>query len=351
MACDRGEVEAFLYSSLEKVKRNGEGWIARCPVCGDSKKSLSKRRLHIDYYSKYDEWVYTCYNGGCNASGNIQSLYVFINGVTYKEADDILNGRKYDPVKLKDKLDGKKTFVDEIDNKCITSLDLDLSVCYTLKDSPESLQGKKYINLLKQFVVRRRIPTKYNPMICFDGKYKNRFIIPVYDDDKLIYFQGRSIYDWIQPKYLNPDVIKEHVILNRDKFDRNKFIIITESLICAMNIGQQGTSCLGATISDNFLAEVFKYTNKGVIVALDNPRIDESGYKNYIKILEGSKYARKVRFFIPDTNLYKDINSICVDNDISFLSTLYEYVLERSYNDFKTNYLLKSMKTHIVSHK
>jgi hypothetical protein len=344
MAVDQSEVESFIYSSLEKVKRNGvQSYVARCPICGDSKRNPYKRRLHIDYYSKYDEWIYTCYNGGCNESGNIQSLYMHLNNVDFKTANDVLTGRKYNSDKLKKKLDKDKTvYVDEVD-PLTTTLDLDLSLCYSVKDKPEGIQGKKYVDILTRFIVDRRIPTRYKPLICFEGKYENRIIIPVYEGNEMIYFQGRKIFDFMEPKYLNPDVVKESIILNRENFDKDKYIIVTEGLACAMNIGNQGTSCLGATISDDFLRELYKYTNKGVILALDNPLLDESGYKNYIKIIEGSSYAKKVKYFFMPGKKYKDINDLCVDNPVSFLPKTYDFIVENSVSYFKANFLIKNL--------
>lgn len=349
MAVDQSEVESFIYSSLEKVKRSGNGFIARCPVCGDSKTNPNKRRLHIDFYNKYDEWVYTCYNGGCpNPSGNIQSLYAFVHGVTYLEADNILNNRKYDSDKLKKKLNSTGVNIVEEKDESRGVLDLDLSKCYRLTDKPDSLQGKKYIDILKKFIIERRIPTRYNPMICFDGVYENRIILPVYDDNELVYFQGRKIFDWMEPKYLNPVVVKENIILNKNNFDRDKFIIVTEGLTCAYNIGNQGTSCLGAAISDEVLEKLFQYTDIGVIIALDNPKKDKSGYKNYQKIIEGSKYAKRLKYFFMPGEIYKDINDMCMDNPLSFLPEVYKYVVENSISHFKANFLLKNL---YIQHK
>lgn len=340
MAVDKCDVESFLYSTFSNIRRNGQGFVISCPFCGDGKGN--KRRCHINYIPKHDEWIYHCFNGGCDESGSVQSLYAFMNNVTYKEADDFLNNKKYDSDKIKKRLNRKKEPTK--DDKLVTKLDLDLSLCYTVKDNPEDVQGKKYIEYLKRFIYDRRIPTRYKPLVCFDGKYKNRFIIPVYDKNEMVYFQGRTIHSFMEPKYLNPDTPKEYIILNRGNFDRDKFIIITEALICAMNIGNQGTSCLGAVVSDDLLMELFKLTDKGVIVALDNPKIDESGYKNYVKLIEESPYARKIKYFFMPQEECKDINDICVRNPVSFLPQVYNFVLENSYSHFKAKFLIKSLK-------
>jgi hypothetical protein len=52
------EVTEFVYDNLDKVKvsKNGTHFNSRCPICGDSKKSLSKKRFHLQFYDE-DEIV------------------------------------------------------------------------------------------------------------------------------------------------------------------------------------------------------------------------------------------------------------------------------------------------------
>lgn len=337
---ERYLVENFLYSNCEKVKRNGDGYVLRCPICGDSKKSLNKRRCHVDYYAKFDEWIYKCYNGGCpNNSGNIQSLFSHVMAVSWKEANDELTEKKYDSEKIKAKLDNKPVYIDEIDQQ--GTLDLDLNDCLCLNQKPSGRIQERYHNYLKKFYISRWIPTRYNIMVAHSGKYKNRFIIPVYEDDEMIYFQGRAMNNDIEPKYFNPYVIKENIVLNRKSFDLEKYIIVTEGLIDAYMVEyNQGTSCLGASVSDEFLEKIIPLSKKGIIIALDNPKTDESGYSNYRKIIEESKYARILNYFYMPYIEYKDLNDLRINNkDIH----IYNFIVEKSISHFKASIILKNV--------
>lgn len=340
---ERYKVEEFLYTNCVKVKKDGQGYVLRCPICGDSKKNPNKRRCHVDYYTKYDEWVYKCYNGDCpESSGNIQSLYAHVMGVTWKQADDQLSDKKYDSEKLKRKLDGKReVFVDEEDEK--GELDLDLADCLSLHSHVDGVTEKKYLNALKRFVIKRRIPLSYKPMVCMKGRYKNRFIIPVYDGDELVYFQGRAMYDFMEPKFLNPIVKKENIILNEKEFSRDKYIVVCEGLLDAMMVGKQGTACIGASISDEFLDKLFPLTDKGVIVALDSPDIDKSGKQNYEKLINESKYAKKLRYFFMPSKKHKDLNDYVMAGDISTLRGMYDFIVENSATHFKASIKMKSV--------
>lgn len=312
MSACQSKIEEFLYGNCDKVKRDGRGYVLRCPICGDSKKNKSLRRCHVDYYHKIDEWVYTCYNGDCpTPSGNIFSMYSYIMGVPYKQAIKELSDIKFDGDRLKDRLNGKR-FTDDLDEKG----DLDLVEDDLIYDD-DVVSERQDIALQKQLISfkndRRLNSLSFRICIAKDGRYKNRIIIPLYIDDKLVYFQGRSIFDWMQPKYLNPIVKKDLLILNRDKFDREKYIIVTEGLIDAFMVEyDQGTCCMGARMSDEFLSELFKMTTKGVIIALDNPDVDASGKKNILKLLDPveNRHAKRLFYYVPDDKNVKDLNDI-----------------------------------------
>jgi len=340
MAVERYRVEEFLYSNCNKVKRNGDGYVLRCPICGDSKRNPNKRRCHVDYYHKYDEWVYKCYNGDCpESSGNIQSLYSHVMGCDWKEANNELQEKKYNSERIKQRLDKKKVFVDEQDD--VGELDLDLKDVLSLTDTPEGRIEIQYHNLLKRLYVDRWIPTRRNIMVAHSGKYKNRYIVPVYENGVMVYFQGRAMNDSIEPKYFNPVVIKENIILNKENFDPEKYIIITEGLIDAFMIEyDQGTSCLGASISDIFLEHLLPLTRKGVIVALDNPYTDKSGFENYKKIIETCKHSGRLRYFFMPDNDFKDLNDYKIKHkDVN----MYDFVVENSMTHFKSSIIMKNL--------
>jgi hypothetical protein len=339
---ERYKVEEFVYSNLQKPKRRGQGYIARCPICGDSKKHPNMRRLNIDYYGKYDEWIYKCYNGDCpENAGNIQSLYAHVLGTTWKEANDELGEKKYDSEKILAKLDGHRTYEDSVDEQGI--LDLDLNDCIHISDIPDGRQAQKYLSALKEFVISRKLPLRRDVRIAFKGRYQNRFILPVYDEmGELVYFQGRAMFNDTLPKYLNPVVIKENIVLNSHLFDPNKYIIVCEGQIDAWMVEQnQGTTCLGAGITDEFLEHIMPLTNKGVIVALDNPLLDESGFKNYEKLMEKSRYGKQLKYFFMPNDEDKDLNDVRRRTGNMF--DIYGFVIENSYNYFKSSIKLSQV--------
>jgi hypothetical protein len=150
------------------------------------------------------------------------------------------------------------------------------------------------------------------------------------------------MFDHMMPKYLNPVVLKENIVLNGHLFDPDKYIIVCEGQIDAWMVEyDQGTTCLGASINDAFLANVSHMTRKGVICALDNPKIDESGYENYKKLLEKSRYRNQVKYFFMPNEIDKDLNDVRMREGNSF--NMYDFVVENSYNSFKTSMIMNSV--------
>jgi len=259
-------------------------------------------------------------------------LYSHIKGLTIGEARKELFNWDRATERLTFRLSDRKRkkVVKEIEFEDHSHI---LKDCVTSEDVYDSLRLKGYQDTLKKFIADRAIPTDaYKVFLAYDGDYKNRFILPVYDKfGTMVYFQARAMTDSILPKYKNPTLEKGQVILNQHLFSRDMNIIVAEGLIDAWMVeNHQGTSMLGAEIQDDFLKELFKLTDKDIIIAFDNPKIDEQGASSLLKFMVGahkknpSKYAHKVKYFIYPKKYSdcKDINNIRVKG----MENIYEFV-------------------------
>ena len=104
--------------------------------------------------------------------------------------------------------------------------------------------------------------------VAYKGEFRNRVIMPIYQDNKMVYFQARTLTG-SEKKYKNPTAPKQHIIFQKDIWDTTKPVIITEGLLDALSVGNQGTMCLGASINKHFLDQI-----PNPIIALDN---DQTG--------------------------------------------------------------------------
>lgn len=315
----------FVYSFVQEnfpnvsISRNGTHFNFRCPFCGDSEKNIRKKRFHLQFKDE-ESIYYNCFN--CNTSGSFYDLYGMIKGISSTDAYKDLN--KFNPeiiksrvknssYKSKEKIEylPKNCFNDFLEKECIEDI-----------ATPNGLVETSLHNALLKFKEERRITQKL--YVCKEGTFQKRIIIPVFDNDKCVFFQGRRILETMNPKYLNPSVEKENIILNKDNFERDKFIIITEGILDAYSIGNQGTTCLGASIPDDFFEILFTYTNAGVILALDN---DDVGKKEMAKTIQKSSFNKRLYYFM--LNDYKDLNEFYVKTGCP---DVYKYILDNKYD-------------------
>ena len=87
---DLETVTAFMLSNFEQVKitKNGTHFLARCPLCGDSKKNPFKKRFNLDYNNGVPGWH--CFNCPNEDHGNFYDIYSRIKGISYDDAVDRL---------------------------------------------------------------------------------------------------------------------------------------------------------------------------------------------------------------------------------------------------------------------
>lgn len=319
-------VTDFMNENFENVSisRNGTQFLARCLLCGDSKKNKRKRRFNLKYDG--DRTVFKCWN--CNESGSFRKLYYLVKGEKYEEN----RYQRFDKIKeelkkkrIKEKIETKeksrKVYYNGILKDCIGS-----------NDDVDSSYLKNYKKVLINFYKDRCISENYKIFISYYGDYKDRIIIPIYDNENIIYFQARRIYKNMEPKYKNPYFGKGNIILNKNNFDNNKYIIITEGILDAYSVGEQGTSCLGLDLSKEYIDKISNLTNIGIIVALD---YDDPGIKSvekyYNEVLRELCNKTKIKYFLMPNYFkkYKDINKLKVKEKID---DMYDFIIKNSYS-------------------
>ena len=318
-------VGEFIHEYFEDVvpSKNGTHFLARCLLCGDSKKSKGKKRFNLDYNNGKPMWH--CFNYA--RSGSFLQLYARLKGISTNEAEKKLFG--FDPAYLTKRLYNrkKKRIIHEIG---YTNHNYLLNDCVSKDMEVDSIRYNIWVNAIDQFRKDRYIPENYKIFYAYKGDYKGRFIIPIYDDNKdIIFFQARKLPGSnIMPKYKNPSLSKGYIVFNEYKFRRDKYIIVTEGLIDSMMIENQGTTCLGSFISDDFMDRISKLTDKGIIIAFDN---DKPGFDSLEKFMKESKYSKVVKYFLM-SKAYddsEDINKCVVKHKIE---DVYSFVLDNSYS-------------------
>lgn len=331
-------VNQFMYENFERVtpSKGGTHFQARCLLCGDSKKSLSKKRFHLDW--KNGEPVWRCWN--CNQSGGFLRLYMLVKGVSYDEAKNALH--RFNPSRMKKTLQRPSPIArtHKIDDAQVGYNKI-LNDCVSESTSPDfSVQTSAWQKTITDFRDDRKIPNEIELYYAYQGKYGGRLIIPIFDRYKnVLYFQARRLPgSGIEPKYKNPPAQKSLVIYNENVFRNDLYIIVAEGLTDAFSVGNQGTTCLGKSISDGFLDKLFELTNLGIIIVFDD---DMPGRKSLLEFMFGNKntppnkYSRRVKYFLMPKGFCecekpcKDINILSTKHEIG---DVYDFIVRNSYS-------------------
>ena len=254
---------------------------ARCPVCGDSKKSKNKRRFWV-FLSKKDPYVY-CHN--CNYSNSLigylkeydEDAYNKLLQERRNEFEYICKNVSKPPVEHKEETDTD-----------LNLLTLDLSI----------FRPAKNFSVAVKYIKDRKIEHKIDDLyISKDPKFKNMLIFPsFYDKENLSVhlFQGRKL-DYKFFKTYNEN--KGLKIFNYFCIDKSKPIYIFESIIDSYSI-DNSIAMLGANVNSKYIEDlpepIFVYDN------------DNTGY-----IQMGNVIDKGYKVFIPPKNWkYKDFNGL-----------------------------------------
>lgn len=153
----------------------------------------------------------------------------------------------------------------------------------SLPEEYSSLHNIKKLSLIERhaFVyLRKRGITqddiiKYNIGYCASGKYKNRIIIPLYDDyGQLNYFEARS-FDDSSLHYLKPDVSR-NIVPNDYLINWNLPIILCEGAFDMIAIKRNVIPLLGKNIQTELMKRLVRSQVKKIYIALDSDAINKS---------------------------------------------------------------------------
>jgi len=161
---------------------------------------------------------------------------------------------------------------------------------------------------------------------CTDGTYKNRVIIPIFMEEKLVGYQGRDITGTATPKILNPfGFNKSKVLFNYDRAAKFDEVVIAEGAFGAIRIGPNAVATLGKLISDEQLRLLEPF--KRITIMLDSDAHEEADktarrLKNlnvfivFLKTGQPDDYTRK--------ELEKLVSEAVYGRSLAALSTILE---------------------------
>jgi 5S rRNA maturation endonuclease (ribonuclease M5) len=242
-----------------------------------------KRHMSINL----DTGLWQCFKSG--NKGNFIQVYAFLEGITYNQAEAEILFKEFDEQidSITKPVPHPTSFLSgdsPIEKLCLRSVKLDDY------ETHDKLVQKAWTFLYerKLFNLETEDSTYY---VATEGAYRNRLIIPFFNDDKeIFYFQARSL-NGDTPKYLNPydDWAKPSHILYPYDEEANS-LVICEGPLDAISLQIQGvnaTSTMGCSVSEHQVEDLKEFKGK-IIIGYDN---DDAGKRGVTKF----DYLRRIK--------------------------------------------------------
>jgi DNA primase len=293
--------ESYISSVFDVVKESGDERIAKCPFCNDTKGHL---------YINIQKGLAHCFRCGYSATA----------GKLVQDTKDLgysVDNREIELSGFSDREEVRKELALP---RGYIRLDVNKEKSWFAAKVRSYLNGR---GITDDLIRRHKIG------YCVSGRYAGRCIIPFFEEGKLCYFIGRSLFN-SDKKVLNPpkDIAKKsEVLFNIDNIKRYDEIIICEGVFDAMSAGDNATCLLGKTISYTQLMKLLSLNKKRYIVMLD-----ADAYKEALAVAQAiSEYDKDVRVARlekgdPNSNVKEEVERAIAEAERFSLNTLLDLV-------------------------
>tara|TARA_R110001583_G_scaffold7472_1_gene36959 strand:- start:4164 stop:5102 length:939 start_codon:yes stop_codon:yes gene_type:complete len=300
---NKKEAKKILYEALGHYSDKGNELLFSCPACNHRKLKFS---VNLDK-NAYKCWI-------CDYRGRNLRRVVRRFG-SYTEL------QKWDQITNRTDLERfSELFMEPEHREETQKLELPqefVSLCAT--NIPAT--GMYAMRYLQKRGIEYADILKWKIGYCFSGEYKNRIIVPSFDDDgDISYFVARS-YNGDSYKYKNPRVSK-NITFNELYVDWNSDLIIVEGIFDALVAGN-AVPILGSTLrpDSKLIREIVRHDTP-IYIALDP---DARAKEN--KIIE-TLLKYDIEMYKVDVSGYEDVgvmpknvfeerknNATVIDND------------------------------------
>ena len=144
--------------------------------------------------------------------------------------------------------------------------------------------GDPFCDYLNKRGITWRTVKQYHMHKCVSGKYKFRIIIPVFENDRLVYFFDRTVDPTEKAKTLGIGtqdtywpIEKSRVVFNLDAVRGRTDILIAEGILSALSLGENKTiALLGKTCSQHQLKKILDTGVTSITLCLDPDAIKQT---------------------------------------------------------------------------
>ena len=302
----------LLSSRLRNFKQKKEGLFNfSCPVCGDSKKNLTKARGYA--FAKGNDYFYRCHN--CGVSTNVGNLIKHVDTTLYKEyvLERYSSGRTNNANSANAVLQISAPKFGKLDKQKVFE---HAEWCDKLPSGHFCLE----------YLERRQIPKSTYKSLLFTSKYCDfvsaiypnhgkqivndaRLVIPFYDEnDELIAVSGRALETGdklLRYVTIRTNESQNKLIYGLDRIKSSEKILLVEGPIDSLFLN----NCLAS--GDANLALTAKDISGDVTLIFDN----EPRNKEIVKMIQSAINLNHNVVIWPNTVTGKDINEMILNGN------------------------------------
>ena len=306
------------------TERGRDTFNFRCPLCGDSKKSSSKKRGWLIPNKKDNKKLYFyCHN--CNAAMPFNAFLKEMNLSLWKAyknecmAEDMesYKNSNFSTQTISTSEEKLKEIRSEIRFKNISNIqDFSIAIDYMEKRNIhiKQLSDPRFKNIMftenyKKWINENYIENKY-PIISNPDP---RIVFPIFNKDgRFIGSQGRSLDSInINMRYLtNKFIPDEELLYGIDSVDPNKTIFVVEGIFDALSI-KNSMAMLTSWTDPGFIRRQFP--NSKIIFIFDNEKRNIQIRKNYERLANMEDFG----MMIWGREKCKDLNEMSIKNNLT----------------------------------
>lgn len=291
-------MESYLPTLLEEIlgdpRHHAEhkGQISfDCPECDGG---AGKGNLEVNYH----QHVFKCWS--CKDFNDM-------SGTLYKLIKNYGTEMNLDLYKL---LKSDQSYISLSGESKKDTRELEVPKDFKLVFGDRTQAGIKVLDYLYERGLNDTLINRFKIHFSTTTGFKGRFFVPSYtaDGSTLTYFVGRSIYDFLKPKYKNPDLDKDTIIMFEHLINWESDIYIVEGVMDAMVI-PNAIPILGKYISSKLLKKLRTKSKANIIICLDGDAItDAEKIYHDLNILElyGRVRIVKLKGDLDASKIYKD---------------------------------------------
>lgn len=253
----------------------------------DSGKNVSQGEINIcciecgeeGYHLGINEKKQLFHCWVCSFSGNLTFLISKLENCSYKQAVDLI----YKPVKIQFNIEQKLSEYFEEEKQIIENESCKLPpFTKSLLIEQANIFNYIAIHYLNERGIELNVIKEANLHYCYHGKFKNRIIIPIYYQGKLVNYVGRTWDKKAEKRYLNCSnneslISTKNLLYNYDNVQNCDILIVVEGIFDCFKAGlDRSIATLGTEMTLTQKHLILSLNPRQLIILFDNGAFEKA---------------------------------------------------------------------------